>query len=82
MRRRRSNAPLPRKATSTWCFSTARIRPSAPGILEVAFDQAATFQRASNASGDTDTEAGPLDDLLGHSITYRIAVGNSTKLSR
>ena len=23
----------------------------------------------------TDTQAGPLDDLLGHSITYRIAVG-------
>jgi hypothetical protein len=28
-----------------------------------------------NAWLATDTEAGPLDDLLGHSITYRIAVG-------
>jgi len=28
-----------------------------------------------NAWLAADTEAGPLDDLLGHSITYRIAVG-------
>jgi hypothetical protein len=28
-----------------------------------------------NAWLSADTEAGPLDDLLGHSITYRIAVG-------
>jgi putative transposase len=28
-----------------------------------------------NAWLATDTQAGPLDDLLGHSITYRIAVG-------
>jgi hypothetical protein len=28
-----------------------------------------------NARLAADTEAGPLDDLLGHSITYRIAVG-------
>ena len=28
-----------------------------------------------NAWLATDFEAGPLDDLIGHSITYRIAVG-------
>ena len=28
-----------------------------------------------NAWLATDCEAGPLDDLIGHSITYRIAVG-------
>ena len=31
-----------------------------------------------NAWLAADTEAGPLDDLLGHSITYRIAVGLRT----
>ena len=46
------------------------------GRIGRALDRRGLVERdLENAWLAADTEAGPLDDLLGHSITYRIAVG-------
>src|ERR1700689_3680005 len=77
--RTRSRAPmhpcfvprrLPSRATCSSCSSRS------PGCIGRALERRGLVERdLENSWLATDTEAGPLDDLIGHSITYRIAVG-------
>jgi hypothetical protein len=71
-----TDAPVFRPVVASESSDLQQLVEQIAGRIGRALERRGLVERdLENAWLATDTQAGPLDDLLGHSITYRIAVG-------